>query len=526
MQDGQGIGNPEPESPQEAAPLPASAAPAEAGPVGSAAAESAAPPASQGLWFPPARSDYTQPGAGGWAPPQGGQTSWDPTSGDPGQAGGGYAPPGGYAQYGQPGGYGGGFGAPGPGNRSGRFSRAFIYLVVAVLAAGAGAGAVFFLQHGRPAPTQVAVPDRNFGTCSINEPSVVSRVEPGVVDITSQMPYSDELAKGTGMVLSATGLVLTNNHVVTGATKISVTTVTNGHHYRAEIVGTDATDDVALLKLTGASDLATITTGNSDKVTRGTPVVAIGNLRGRGGTPTAMAGCITHLNQDISASDPGAATTEHLTGMLETDAPIGEGDSGGPLANSAGQVIGMDTAANQQFLGGNGTNLGYAIPINHALAIAHLITTGHSTKTVLIGRPPFIGITIASNGGNNVSTAPDPKTQFQQLQAAARKSGVGPVDSSRSCMTANLGDPVPSHIASVPSGTLIAGVFCRTPADVAGMKAGDVIVSVGGHPVSSPASLRTVMGALHPGQSVPVTWVTLDGLHKTASVLLAEGPAK
>src|ERR1022692_2222192 len=207
---------------------------------------------------------YGQPGQGPWSPPPGGS---DPTS-----------------QFG----YG-----PEPPRRRG--ARTLVYVVVAALAAGIGAGTVLALNHGSPSAANSGISSQQIpsptggsagnGTTTINESFVASKVEPGLVDINSTLKYQDGTAAGTGMVLSSTGLVLTNNHVVDGSTHLSATLVASGRSYTAEVVGTDITDDVALLKLVGASGLKTVQVGNSTKAVLGTAVVALGNAGGTGGPP-------------------------------------------------------------------------------------------------------------------------------------------------------------------------------------------------------------------------------------------------
>ena len=164
------------------------------------------------------------------------------------------------------------------------------------------------------------------------------------------------------MVLSANGLVLTNNHVIKGSTRVVVQLVANGRKYTAQVVGTDNAQDIALLRLPGASGLKPVQVGNSTAVKLGDAVVALGNAGGTGGTPTVTSGVITALHRSITASDAGSRTSESLTNMFQTNAPIAEGDSGGALANAAGQVIAMNTAANSQNIGGNGTSQGFSIP--------------------------------------------------------------------------------------------------------------------------------------------------------------------
>ncbi|MGE5137157.1 MAG: trypsin-like peptidase domain-containing protein [Gemmatimonadota bacterium] len=509
----------------------------------------------------PVGQDWPPPGS--FAPPGGyGQPGGYAQAGGYGQGGyrqGGYGQPGGYSQggysqggysqggYSQPGGYGqggqggwlppgygpGGYGGGPPRRGSARF---LVYGLVALIAAGAGAAAaIFTLQSGSTPPSNTSgvspqqVPAPGSGprsgasnTSAINVHAVASKVEPGVVDITSKLHYTGQVFEGTGIVLSKSGLVLTNNHVVSGSTKLSVTLVANGRQYPATVVGTDAKDDVALLKLQGASGLRTVRVGDSSKVTLGTPVVAIGNAGGAGGLPTVTSGSITALDRTITASDSGSNTSETLHNMLQTNAPIAEGDSGGPLANAAGQVIGMDTAANTQSLGGPGTDQGFAIPIDRALTIARQMAAGHGSASIRIGLPPFMGVAVATVPSGQTGT---PQQQLQQLRQVAMRFGGG-VNSTGSCLSNNTGNPVPSRIAPVHSGTLIAGVFCNAPARNTGLTGGDVITAVNGHAVTAPSSLTSALASYHPGNTIQVTWTDINGNQHTGSLRLIAGPAK
>jgi S1-C subfamily serine protease len=483
-------------------------------------------PYAQGIQYGPYGQDgpYGQPsGAGQWLPPGG----YGPA---------GYGRPGGYGGPGGPGRWGpppGGQGQPGGYGKPRRLARFLLYGVVAALAAGAGATAAALALHASSGPgvSPQQIPQIPSGngpgslpdTSAINVRAVASRVEPGVVDITSRLRYTGQVFEGTGMVLSPSGLVLTNNPVVNGSTKLVVTLVTNGRRYSASVVGTDAKDDVALLKLQGAAGLKTVTVGNSGKVSLGMPVVAIGNAGGAGGSPTVTSGTITALNRTITASDSGSNTSETLHGMLQTNAPIAEGDSGGPLANSAGQVIGMDTAANTQNLGGPGTAQGFAIPINKALAIARQMAAGHGNGNIRIGLPPFMGIAVASMPAS--APGASPQQQLRQLQQVALRFGGG-VDSTGTCLQGSAGNPVPSQVAPVPSGTLVAGAFCNAPAYRAGLTGGDVITAVNGHPVHAPSSLTSILSRYRPGNTISVTWVDVNGNQHTGSLTLIAGPAK
>jgi S1-C subfamily serine protease len=410
-----------------------------------------------------------------------------------------------------------------------------VYLLVAVLAAAVGAGAVFALRgHAGDSPAvspqDVPKPHTNISAGAnapgLNLNSIADKVEPGMVDITSRLKLSGQVFEGTGMVLSSTGLVLTNNHVINGATtgSLRATLVSNGHSYPAQIVGWDESQDVALLRLVGASGLKTIQVGNSSQVKLGNAVVALGNAGGQGGSPTVTSGKITNLSRTITASDAGSGTSETLHGMFQTSAPIAPGDSGGPLANSAGQVIGMNTAANTTNLGPNNSE-GYSIPINRALALARQMAAGHGSGTIHLGQPPFIGIAIASTANNGTSAATSPRAQLRQLQKIASANNDG-INSSGQCLSNDQGAPVPSSIAPATSGALVGGVFCKTPASAAGLQAGDVIVAVNGHTVTSATSLHQVVSNYRPGNSVAITWVDTSGNKHTGSLKLAAGPVK
>ena len=495
-----------------------------------------------------------EPGYGGSAY-QGGY-GYGPSGYGPGGYGpGGNYPPGGTG-YGTPGGYGSddiiGYGDRPPR----RGSRIITYVVVAALAAGVGAGTVLALNHNASSSSpSVSAPNPGFGgpgsgisgpgagvpagggsgVSSAKAAAAASKVSPGIVDIISRPKYQSGTLEGTGMILSSTGLVLTNNHVVEGTSKWAVKIADTGRVYRnVTVLGTDATDDVALLQLNGATGLHPIPRANSDSVQKGEQVVALGNAEGHDGKPNVVTGRVTGTNQSIKATDQGAGTTEYLHGMLETNAPIISGDSGGALANLQGQVIGMNTAANSSpSIGGGqgGASQGFAIPINKALSIATLIDHRQAGPNIQIGLPAFLGVTVAS-ANSGPSTSSDPKVQKHQLQSAGRQNGFGgfggapPGGSSNGCMALNAQASVPNHIAPVSSGTLVSGVLCNTPVANAGMTAGAVITNINGQPIGSPASLTRNLTQYHPGTTVSVQWVSPNGQHHTSSLDLAAGPAK
>ena len=479
------------------------------------------------------------PGAGG----PGGPTGPYGGPGDPGYGGRrGYGGPGyGGSGYGPPG-YGqnpwGGYGAPPPPPGRSGFSRTLAYLAVAVLAAGAGAGVAVALNQNSGTPAALAPSGNsgtggggsigggtggggtgsgsgtqnnpfggsgfggfgngdsggtggtNSGTGSLNASALSAKVDPGLVDVTSDLKYSGATAEGTGMVISSNGLVLTNNHVIDQSTSVSAQLVTSGRTYTAKVIGYNSTDDVALLQLVGASGLKTVSLSNSAEAKVGEAVLALGNAGGRGGLPSTAQGTIQALNQSIKASDQGANTTEDLHGMLETDAPIQEGDSGGPLVNASGQVVGMDTAAGPG--GGAGTTAvqGYAIPINQAISIADQINAGKASTTVHIGLAGFIGVDIG-----------DAATPTQ-------------------CGTSETGGPL--FAPAVNSGALVCQVVPDAPAQQAGLTGGDVITSVNGATVSNAAGLTNQMANARPGSQLSIAYVSASGAKHTTTVTLTE----
>jgi S1-C subfamily serine protease len=407
----------------------------------------------------------------------------------------------------------GGFGAP-P-RRRGR-GNVLTHTIMAVLGAALAAGlllAFYSPASGSSLPGIGAVPSPGSSAAPLTggEQGIVTKVKPGLVIINTTLQYDSEAAAGTGMVLNADGLVLTNNHVIEDSTKISATVVSTGKTYPATVVGYDKTGDVALIQLHDVSGLTTVPIGNSAAVKVGNTVVALGNAEGQGSI-TATAGQVSALDQTISASDEGGSTaSETLTGMIQTNADIVPGDSGGPLASSAG-VIGMDTAGNDA--NNQQASSGFAIPIDTALSVARQIAGGRASSVITIGYPPFVGIFI----GSGSSSSPPVQAQQEQQQDG---SGSG---STQACSTSNSDLTVPSAIAPVSSGTLIIGTICGSPAASAGLTGGAVITAVNGRAVGSPDDLAGTLSRFHPGDTISVTWVSPSGQRTTSSLHLTAGP--
>jgi S1-C subfamily serine protease len=452
-----------------------------------------------------------------------------------------------YSGYGQPpaGDHGYGFTSPlppmPPPPRPPRRSGVLSHLLVALLAGALGAGLVVALYHPASSSSALTRPGSGAQSPQVQVPQpppsnavpqpagggsgpaagsgaagVVAKVRPGIVIINTTLQYASEQAAGTGMVIRSNGLVLTNNHVIESSTKITATVLSTGQNYTAKVLGYDVTRDIALIQLQNASGLRTVPIGNSGTVKVGDSVVAMGNAEGQNAIVPAP-GKITGLNKTITASDQGGAvSSETLHGMIQTDADIVSGDSGGPLADSSGRVIGMDTAGNDVRFPDQRSAAGFAIPINTALSVASQIAQGQASSTVTIGYPPFIGIYI----GKGSST--DPQAQAQEQGGNGGGLGFGGGNSGCYTNASNLG--VPSAIAPVSRGTLIVGVICNSPATNAGMTAGAVITSIDGQAVSSPDSLAAVMRQHHPGETISVTWISPSGQHHTSSLTLQPGP--
>ena len=325
--------------------------------------------------------------------------TYDPNESEQRPSGQGYPAGPGSAAYaggaGYPGGpgYGAGYGfttePPPPPRRN--HKRGLVITGAAALVVGAAAGGLIGGLH----PTSVGTATATSKTM-LSTSQIASRVDPGLVDVVSTLGDEQATAAGTGIVLTSNGEILTNNHVIDGATSIKVTDVGNGRTYTAKVVGYDATQDVAVIQLQNASGLTIASLGDSSTVQTGNSVVALGNAGGKGGTPSVAAGTVTALNQSITASDEGSGNSEQLTGLIETNANIQPGDSGGSLVNSYGQVIGMDTAASSgtqlQSQSGQAAEQAYAIPINEAMSIAKQIEAGSASANVHLGATAFLGV--------------------------------------------------------------------------------------------------------------------------------------
>jgi S1-C subfamily serine protease len=334
------------------------------------------------------------------------------------------------------------------------------------------------------APISAVNPPTNHNG-TINAQAIAAKVDPALVDINTvvQTATSTGAASGTGMIITSSGEVLTNNHVVDQSISISVTIAGRAGSYKAHVIGVSPTADVALIQIEGVSGLPTVTFADSTSVRVGDPVVALGNALGQGGTPALTQGQITALDQTITASE-GNGRSETLTGMIQSDAGISPGDSGGALVNSAGQVIGMITAGEAQGFRTTVSQVGYAVNTNSALAVVNEIRAGHASADVIIGPVGYLGV------------------QIRDLNPA---------------LAAQVG-------LDITSGPLVWVVQAGSPAEQAGMARLSVITAIGGTSVDSSLTLGDALHAYKPGANVAVSWIDQNGASHTKTLTLTTGP--
>ncbi len=318
----------------------------------------------------------------------------------------------------------------------------------------------------------------NFTDGSIAD--VANSVSPSVVSIVSEtksIGYFGQNATyasaGTGMIITSDGYVLTNKHVVEG-TSASVVILDNGTTYDdVTVVATDPLNDVAFLKINGVSDLPTVTLGDSKTVNVGQQVVAIGNALGQFQN-TVTSGIISGLGRSITATDSSSSNPEDLIDMIQTDAAINSGNSGGPLVNAAGEVIGINTAVSA-----DGQGLGFAIPISSVKGMLNsLIKTGSASKA-------YIGI-------HYINITPD----------IAKENNL----------------PV-SAGAYVYYSKNSSAIIKNSPADKAGLKDGDIITAIGGISIGKAGSLSSLIGEYMVGDTIQLT-VLRDGEEIAINVTL------
>ena len=370
-------------------------------------------------------------------------------------------------------------------------------MVAAIAATGSGIGVGWGLARALRTPTAVASPVIPSpvaqepiqtqppiqpvapSTGNLNAQAIAAKVDPAIVDINTTTGLGS--AAGTGMILTSNGEVLTNNHVVDQSTSISVTIAGRPGSFSATVIGVDPSADVALIQIQGVSGLPTVSLASSSSVKVGDLVVAIGNALGAGGAPSVTQGTITALDQSITASE-GGGVSEQLSGMIQADATIQPGDSGGALVNSAGQVVGMITAGEAQGFRSQVSTIDYAVPSDEVLRVVNLIRSGQASSEIVRTQRSYLGV------------------QVRTLDPA---------------QASQLG-------LSVSAGALVAAVAPGTPAERAGITQGSVITAVGSTPVTDSASLGPALHAYAPGARVSITYVDQGGTHTITVTLSGE----
>lgn len=285
----------------------------------------------------------------------------------------------------------------------------------------------------------------------------------GVVLIETET--TDGAAAGTGLVLESSGVVLTNYHVVEGSTSVRVTVATDGTSYDAEVVGFDRTSDIAVLQLDGAGDLATVNLDDDGDPAVADEVTAVGNAAGQGYL-SASAGTVVALDRSITTASDGAVLGERLTGLIQTNAYVVGGYSGGALLDVEDEVVGLTTAASN-----GGAAESYAIPVDDAVAIADRIEAGDESDGVQVGPAAYLGVGVIGTG-----------------------TGLGVVE-----------------------------VEAGGAAAKAGIEAGDVLTGVGSRTVGSLDALKDALAAYQPGDRATLRW-TRDGRTHRATVALGSSP--
>lgn len=302
----------------------------------------------------------------------------------------------------------------------------------------------------------------------VDELALTRSVEPAVARIDTIVPSQRAIGAGTGVVLDSGGAVLTNFHVVQGAEEINVSV--SGRSFSADLAGYDRGADIAVLLLRGAADLPVAPIGSLSGLSVGEQVVALGNADGTGSPLTREAGTVTGFDRSVTAEDSLTGSSEELRGLIEFAAPVRAGDSGGPVIDDGG-VVGITTAATVNFSMGP-AGQGFAIPIDRAIGIAGQIRSGTRSDTVHIGPPALLGVGVPTAGRRT-------------------------------------------------TGVALSEVLVGGPADQAGIRPGDTLVSVAGAPVDSPTGLTEELDRHYPGDQVDVTWIDTTGQQRTGRATLA-----
>jgi S1-C subfamily serine protease len=361
-----------------------------------------------------------------------------------------------------------------------------VAVVAALIGGGIGAGVTAIADNNNSNAGNAvihesnAVPGAAVLSGNVTIPQLVDKVIPAVVSIDVKSNGAED--EGTGMIITSSGEVVTNNHVIElyseggGTGTITVTEYGQTKALPSTLIGYDQTKDVALLKINNASNLPTVTFGDSSKAVVGDSVVAIGNALGlSAGTPTVTQGIVSALGRTVTAGGIGTQT-ETLQNMIQTDAAINSGNSGGPLIDTAGQVIAMNTAvAGTSSDGSSSQNIGFAIPVAQIESLLPQLQKGGQS----------------GNGGGYLGV------DITTLTPALRQQyGFTPT-----------------------SGAVVLSVVAGSPAAKAGLVQGDVIVDINGTAITSSEDLQKAIQNAKPGQSVSITYYVGDSKRTTTATL-------
>ncbi len=366
--------------------------------------------------------------------------------------------------------------------------------MAALIGAGVGAGVTAIADdssngsaNGVTIHESTASPGAAVLSGNVTIPELVNKVIHAVVSIDVKANQSED--EGTGMIITSDGEVVTNNHVIELYTQngdagtITVTEYGQTKSLPTTLIGYDQTKDIALLKINNASGLPTVTFGDSQKAVVGDAVVAIGNALGlAAGTPTVTQGIVSALGRTVQAGGTGTAT-ESLQNLIQTDAAINPGNSGGPLIDTAGQVIGMNTAvAGSASDGTNSQNIGFAIPIDQVEALLPQLQKGGASGS----GGGYLGVDITT-------LTPSLRQQY----------GFTPTQ-----------------------GAVVLSVAAGSPAAKAGLEQGDVIVDINGTAITSAEDLQKAVANGKPGQSVTITYYVGDSKRTTTATLGSQAQAQ
>ncbi|MEU5840672.1 trypsin-like peptidase domain-containing protein [Rhodococcus sp. NPDC047139] len=356
---------------------------------------------------------------------------------------------------------------------SGRTGSVLLVALATTASLVASAPALVDIPLPPPPPAPVAPPP-----IPLAADELAARTVPVVVTIDASAGWTG--VTGTGIVLSPDGTVLTNHHVVSGATDIRAVSGADGLVYDVEVLGYDRERDLAVLQLATARDLPVATVANSPPPV-GTRVTAFGNSEG-GGVVVATPGTIVEFDRNVVVRDAADGSRHRLTGMIRTDAPIRPGDSGGPLVDDYGTVVGINTAGAVQRNTDSSpdtTPEAYAVPIAEAITVVDQVRSGVSDGSVHVGPTPRLGASVTTRRADGQDR-----------------------------------------------GAEVLWVSFDGPAHQVGLDAGDVVVSFDGELVSSTSELEELLMRRRPGDAVSIEWTTESGEKRSAEVILEPGPAR